>query len=655
MSARHAGIWRAAIIVIGGRALSSQGPLGQLVQSFLTLFGRGDKHSGAPPEVAARILCTLDGKRRLEYAPLDLPPAAEIAANNYLGRFAKTVTSQDGEDGVLAEIFARLKIERGWCVEFGAWDGKFHSNTWDLVHNRGWKAVYVEPHSRAFEQLKQNCMGLADVYCFNQFVDVEGDGSLEAILSRTPIPTDFDLLVIDIDGNDYFIWRAFQKYRPKVVMIEFNPFMPVDISFYKWNDDKVKASASLAAVCELARTKDYELICAIGGNAIFVLRELFDSFGVADNRPTAMFRPRADTKLFQGYDGSLYLTGNRKLIWRHQINREGTLDHVEVADADIQVLPEGLRVFRPRLSFQNDFLDRCAGQIDRTKVPANRLLEFQHNVTSENGEDGILRRIFDRLSAKEKFCVEVGAYDGCTFSNTWSLINEQGWSGLLLEKDAEAFEALKGRYQNNPKVKAVHQQATSRGETALGRMLQQGGVPRSFDLLCIDVEGNEYSLWASLTSFEPRVVMVDFNPTISNDVIFAQEDDPTVHIGASLRAFIELASFKGYELAAVTTWNAIFVRRELFAALGLENNAIEKMYYPVLETRIFQSIDSYLTVTGCDRLIRHDYVFDPEFLQALPLNVRVLPFVTGNLGELKSTFHDRPMKPKSAGAREQSA
>src|SRR6185437_1983343 len=140
-----------------------------------------------------------------------------------------------------------------------------------------------------------------------------------------------------------------------------------------------------------------------------------------------MFRPRADTKLFQGYDGSHYLAGNRKLIWRHQINREGTLDHVEVADADIQVLPEGLRVFRPRLSFRNDFLDHCAGQIDRAKVPANRLLEFQHNVTSENGEDGILRRIFDCLGANEKFCVEVGAYDGCIFSNTWSLTNEHGW------------------------------------------------------------------------------------------------------------------------------------------------------------------------------------------------------------------------------------
>jgi hypothetical protein len=617
---------------------------GRLSRALLSLLGRGDERETAKPP--ASVLCTLNGVRRLELAPLDMPPAAEIAANNHLARFAKAVTSQDGEDGVIAEIFSRLKVDRGWCVEFGAWDGKFHCNTWDLVHNHGWKAVYVEPHAQAFGQLLQNCAGMPDVHCFNEFVNVEGEGSLAAILARTPIPADFDLLVIDIDSNDYFVWRGFEKYRPKVVMIEFNPFIPADISFFKWNDGKVKASASLAAVYELARTKGYELISVIGGNAIFVRRELFGLFDVRDNHPTAMFRSHWETKMFQGYDGSLYLVGNRKLIWRHQLDRNGQLDHVEVADNDIQVLPEGLRVFRPRLSFCNDFLDRCAGQIDRGRVPSNRLLEFQHNVTSENGEDGILRRIFELVGATEKFCVEIGAYDGRTFSNTWSLINEQGWSALLVEKDDEAVEALGDRYRKNPKVTVVHAQATTRGDTALEHILHRGGSPRSFDFLCIDVEGNDYNLWAALKNFEPRTVMIDFNPTISNDVIFAQEDDATVNIGASLRAFIELARFKGYELAAATTWNAIFVRRDLFPALGLGDNAIEKMYYPILETRVFQSIDSYLSVTGCDRLIRHDYVFDPDFLQPLPSNVREMPFTTGNLGELRSTFYERPAVPK---------
>jgi hypothetical protein len=138
--------------------------------------------------------------------------------------------------------------------------------------------------------------------------------------------------------------------------------------------------------------------------------------------------------------------------------------------------------------------------------------------------------------------------------------------------------------------------------------------------------------------------MVDFNPSVPNDVLFAQEDSSEVNHGASLRAFIELGKSKGYELVAVTTWNAIFVREDFFHVLGIHNNSIDKMYYPVFETKIFQSISGYLTTTGCNRLVRHNYVFDPEQIQPLPPNIRVLPFTTGNLGELKSTFFEHPMR-----------
>jgi hypothetical protein len=50
--------------------------------------------------------------------------------NNHLLRYAKVVTSQDGEDGVIDEIMRRLGIAKGWCVEFGAYDGKTDANVW---------------------------------------------------------------------------------------------------------------------------------------------------------------------------------------------------------------------------------------------------------------------------------------------------------------------------------------------------------------------------------------------------------------------------------------------------------------------------------------------------------------------------------------------
>ena len=134
------------------------------------------------------------------------------------------------------------------------------------------------------------------------------------------------------------------------------------------------------------------------------------------------------------------------------------------------------------------------------------------------------------------------------------------------------------------------------------------------------------------------MVVIDFNPTVPNDVLFVQQDDSSVHDGASLRALIELGTAMGYELAAATTWNAIFVRRDLFGALGVIGNSIGRMYYPVFETRAFWSINSYLNTLGCDRLVRHNYIIDPERIQPVPANLRNLPYKGGLDWALISTF-----------------
>lgn len=583
----------------------------------------------APPPAAGRMLSLVS------------PPASaaeRIAKNNYLVGFAKVVTSQDGEDGVIDEILRRLGISQGWCVEFGAYDGKSDSNTWNLIHNRGWKGVLIEPLPDAFQKLKKNCEGLPDVYCFDEPVGWEGETRLDAIFARTPLPRDFDFMVVDIDGNDFYVWQACKEYRPKVVMIEFNPFIEADIYFVKPAEEDARASASLRAMYELAKTKDYELVCVVGGNAVFVRKEDYALFEIADNRPESMFQSRWPTKIFQGYDGTLMLAGSRRLVWKHQIDRTGVLNHVEVADADIQVLPEGLRVFRPRLTYRNTFLEEHAASLDEERVPSNRLLAFRANVTSECGEDGILARIFKQLGVGVGYCVDVGAADGIAFSSTRSLIADQGWRGLLVESDAVAHASLASLYRDKAAVKVVKAEVTTSGRNSLERTLKGASVPRDFDFLCIDVEGNDYHLWKSLKRHVPKVVMIEFNPTVSNDVLFAQEDSTVVNHGASLRALIELGRSKGYDLAAVTSWNAIFVRSDVFPKLGIADNDIDSMYYPVFETRIFHSINCYMTIQGCDRLVRHNYVIDPDLLQPLPPDVREIPFMSYALGKLTSTF-----------------
>lgn len=579
------------------------------------------------------------GERRLEIIhPDDALERQRIEKNNPLIRYARSVTSQVGEDGVIAHILERLGITQGWCVEFGAWDGKFNANTWDLVHNRGWKAVYIEANESAFAMLVENSSALPDVHCLNEFIEIDGPKRLDALLARTPIPKNFDFLVIDIDSNDWHIWKSLQGYRPKVVMIEFSEFCPPEIFYVKDPAAPGPSSASLSAVCDLGRQKGYTLVAVVGGNALFVLDEYSSRFEILDNSPRGMFKSFANTRLFQSYDGTLFLAGNRELIWRHQRDRDGQVRRIHVSDADIQVLPEGLRVFQPRLSYENAFLEENAGRLDRSRVPANRLLDFQNNITSECGEDGVLAHIFEKIGEGNRYCVEVGAHDGVRFSNTFALIRDRNWAGLLIESDRTAYQKLESAYRSLDRVRTVNAEVSATGRDCLDRLLASASAPTEIDFLCIDVEGNDYHLWANLRGYRPRVVMIDFNPTIPNDVLFVQEDSALKNDGASLSALIELGKALGYELAAATTWNAIFVRRDHFGALGIEDNSIDRMYYPVFEMRVFWSINCYLHTAGCDRLVRHNYVFDPEQIQPIPANVRTIPYTDRLDGSPASTF-----------------
>src|SRR5579871_690223 len=80
------------------------------------------------------------GPRRVEFINTSAERERVVAENNVLARYVRPITSQDGEEGVLRHVVETLGIEQGWCVEFGAWDGIYHANTRDLVHNSGWHA-----------------------------------------------------------------------------------------------------------------------------------------------------------------------------------------------------------------------------------------------------------------------------------------------------------------------------------------------------------------------------------------------------------------------------------------------------------------------------------------------------------------------------------
>lgn len=187
--------------------------------------------------------------------------SADLAAH------AEGVHSQGGEDGILLRIFERIGAGNRYFVEFGAWDGVHLSNTANLRLHHGWSGLLMEGSDRADGTLVRR-----------ERVDAE---NVEALFDRYGVPLDFDLLSIDIDGNDYWVWKAIERYRPRVVIVEYNVFFQPAVAKtiaydagHAWDKERfgLYHGASLAAFDKLAREKGYALAWTepYCPNAIFV-------------------------------------------------------------------------------------------------------------------------------------------------------------------------------------------------------------------------------------------------------------------------------------------------------------------------------------------------------------------------------------------------
>src|ERR1043165_1797400 len=191
----------------------------------------------APGECACRALTLIEAGFNLFPMPTPQPP---------LLQYEKNIASQAGEDGVVEFALGKLPACDKWCVEFGAWDGKYCSNTYALIQQRDYTGVLIECDAERCARLSAT-HAEKRIIALCRFVSFDGADTLDNILHGTPIPTDFDLLSVDIDGNDYHVWAALNSYRPKLVVIEYNPSIPNGIGSLHTRDNAVAQGRSLAA------------------------------------------------------------------------------------------------------------------------------------------------------------------------------------------------------------------------------------------------------------------------------------------------------------------------------------------------------------------------------------------------------------------------
>jgi hypothetical protein len=192
------------------------------------------------------------------------------------------VFSQNGEDGVIAEMFDRIGTTNCCFVEFGVEDG-LECNTRFLAEVLGWSGVYFEPDPGAVHKLRQRLAPRPDLRVVDRAVTAE---NVNVLFAQAGVPSEPDLISIDVDGQDYWIWKAMSA-RPRVLVIEYNSALDPEARLVEtcgtpWQAEKTEYfGASLGAMESLGAAKGYRLVYAdlAGVNLFFVRDDCNGEFG----------------------------------------------------------------------------------------------------------------------------------------------------------------------------------------------------------------------------------------------------------------------------------------------------------------------------------------------------------------------------------------
>lgn len=188
---------------------------------------------------------------------------------------------------------------------------------------------------------------------------------------------------------------------------------------------------------------------------------------------------------------------------------------------------------------------------------------------SQYGESKILYELFEKIKVEKKFAVEFGASDGYWLSNI-RMFMDIGWDGLQLEGISEPKNGVKNEFITKENINEI---------------FSKYNVPKVFDLLSIDLDGNDFWIWKEL-NYEPNVVIIEYNSNFNVDESYSLIYNPTHNFyesggfySASAKAFNKLAIEKGYFLyKEVSFTNLIFVKNKF-------KNIVDEFDYKLIKPR----------------------------------------------------------------------
>lgn len=217
----------------------------------------------------ARIEAGVQGvHRRLALDPEQLPYPQRLTAHRF------GCVSQAQEDGVLLAIFERVGVTNRRFVELGCGDNG--GNSGFLALELGWSGLMVDRDTACVRVLRRR-LRPRGVTIARHWITT---ASVNKLLENSEMSGEVDLLSIDVDGNDYWIWDAITACSPRVVVVEFNSAFGADRSVtvpYRPRFERDKSvcqglyyGASIRALASLGRRKGYRLVAGENVNAFFL-------------------------------------------------------------------------------------------------------------------------------------------------------------------------------------------------------------------------------------------------------------------------------------------------------------------------------------------------------------------------------------------------
>jgi hypothetical protein len=216
-------------------------------------------------------------------------------------------------------------------------------------------------------------------------------------------------------------------------------------------------------------------------------------------------------------------------------------------------------------------------------IQGDNINDYELSVFSQNGEDGILDYIFEKIGTKNKKFVEIGF--GHTENNSLYMISRRNFSGLLIDGGKWNVTAFNNFNKKKLKTENIALEAWI-DKKNINNIISSHIPDQEIEYLSIDIDGNDYWFWDSITCVNPRVVIMEYNASFGLDSItvpyndsfdvtdFAHEPKFSCwYHGASLSALSKLGEKKGYILLGTEKKgvNCFFLRKDIADSLGIEH------------------------------------------------------------------------------------